>query len=76
MDIRSEKLKSLYPNVYFGILKVKNFNPKNSEGFNKVKQSEIEKISPAFENYLRADFVKSEPINYYVKFFKKLRKLM
>lgn len=74
MDMCSEKLKSLYPNTYFGILKVKNFNPTNFEGFNIVKQNEIEKISPSFENYLRADFVKTEPINYYVNFFKKFKK--
>jgi DNA/RNA-binding domain of Phe-tRNA-synthetase-like protein len=74
MEIRTEKLKSIYPAAPFGILKVQNFNPDNIAALDEIRKNEIARIEPLFENYLRADFVKTEPICHYVRYFKKFKK--
>jgi DNA/RNA-binding domain of Phe-tRNA-synthetase-like protein len=74
MEIRTEKLKSIYPTALFGILKVQNFNPDNIAALDEIRQNEIARIEPVFENYLRTDFVKTEPICHYVRYFKKFKK--
>lgn len=74
MDIRTERLKSIYPTAPFGILKISDFKPDKYDAFEKIRAKEISKIIPRFENYIRADFVKNDPICHYVKYFKKFKK--
>lgn len=74
MDIRTERLKSIYPTAPFGVLKLSSFKPDKDDAFKKIRGEEISKIEPRFENYMRADFVKNDPICHYVKYFKKFKK--
>lgn len=74
MLLRSDRLESMYPAVPFGELMVQNLRPDHHEAFGEFVQREITRIKPDFENYEREKFVKTEPMCYYVKYFKKFRK--
>jgi DNA/RNA-binding domain of Phe-tRNA-synthetase-like protein len=74
MELRSEKLMSMYPAIPFGVLSVRNFWPDHIAAFGEIQQKEIAGIKSVFENYKRENYVKTEPICHYVKYFKRFKK--
>ena len=71
---RTDQLQSIYPATSFGILSITDFHPCNHAAFHEIRQREIKRMESVFDNYARADFVKTEPICRYVDYFKKFKK--
>ena len=70
----TERFRTIYPNADFGALVIKNFHPVSENGFVNLLNTELEKIRGSFTDYVRAEYVKSEPVCHYVKYFKKIQK--
>ncbi len=74
MDTRSRALCEAQPATPFGILEVHGFTATDTAPFQALVQQELAQAAPRFDSYLRADFVKTEPICHYVKFYKHFKK--
>lgn len=74
MELRTDKLRSIYPKAPFGILEIHNFNPENLATFVELRQNLITQLQTKFETYQRSEFIKTEPICHYIRYFKKFKK--
>lgn len=75
MLIISEKLRQLYPNTRFGVLVIKNLeNPSFHEAFNNSKLKAIQNIKESNKNYIRKDYIQTEPVKFYIDYYKKFKK--
>ena len=71
----SNNVKELYPQAHFGILILKNLcNPPFDEKFNTEKLKTIENIRNSHPDYVRKEYVQSEPVKHYINYYKKFKK--
>lgn len=63
-----------YPGACFGILSVRGFEAKNVSDFTAVKEAEVQAIRNRYPNYERKDFVQTDPVCHYVRYYKSFKK--
>lgn len=70
----SDRVKELLPDAKFGLLVIKDFRADACDDFTTVIEREIEAIRAQHANYVRQDYVLTEPACHYVRFYKKFKK--
>lgn len=75
MLIISEQLKKLYPHAKFGVLVMKDVqNPSFHQEFNNAKLKIIHDIKESNKDYIRKNYIQTEPVKFYINYYKKFKK--